>query len=168
MVYRLARTRGKSQSDKQNQIRCRTTKIAKSARQSIRPLTTTHPQTQPLRNCSTTTSSPDKQVVHNLPPVQCLRATAPFNESFGTANSFSPRLIALSAQIVSLKGTPVSEQSGKIDHCLAEIVRLSAEISDALSYIPTYDQRTYFEVRSLAFPNIAFALSASWFMTWAN
>ena len=39
------------------------------------------------------------------------------------------------------------ERADATDHCLAGIVRLSNEVKDAASYIPTYDQRVYAEVR---------------------
>ena len=38
------------------------------------------------------------------------------------------------------------ERSDAADHCLAGIARLSKEVQDASSYVPTYDQRTYGEV----------------------
>ena len=38
------------------------------------------------------------------------------------------------------------ERSDAVDHCLAGIARLSSEVKDASSYIPTYDQRVYAEV----------------------
>lgn len=40
------------------------------------------------------------------------------------------------------------ERADATDHCLAGIVRLSNEVKDAASYIPTYDQRVYAEVCS--------------------
>lgn len=40
------------------------------------------------------------------------------------------------------------ERSDATDHCLAGIARLSSEVRDASSYLPTYDQRTYAEVDS--------------------
>lgn len=40
------------------------------------------------------------------------------------------------------------ERADATDHCLAGIVRLSNEVKDAASYIPTYDQRVYAEVHS--------------------
>lgn len=43
---------------------------------------------------------------------------------------------------VSLVG---GERADATDHCLAGIVRLSNEVKDAASYIPTYDQRVYAE-----------------------
>lgn len=41
------------------------------------------------------------------------------------------------------------ERADATDHCLAGIVRLSNEVKDAASYIPTYDQRVYAEVRRI-------------------
>ena len=38
------------------------------------------------------------------------------------------------------------ERADATDHCLAGISRLSNEVKDASSYIPTYDQRIYAEV----------------------
>lgn len=38
------------------------------------------------------------------------------------------------------------ERADATDHCLAGIARLSNEVKDAASYIPTYDQRIYAEV----------------------
>jgi hypothetical protein len=38
------------------------------------------------------------------------------------------------------------ERVDATDHCLAGVVRLSNEVKDAASYIPTYDQRVYAEV----------------------
>lgn len=38
------------------------------------------------------------------------------------------------------------ERADATDHCLAGIARLSGEVKDASSYLPTYDQRTYAEV----------------------
>lgn len=40
------------------------------------------------------------------------------------------------------------ERADATDHCLAGIVRLSNEVKDAASYIPTYDQRVYAEVNA--------------------
>src|ERR1700761_1953256 len=37
------------------------------------------------------------------------------------------------------------ERSDAMDHCLAGITRLSAEVKDAAGYLPPYDQRTYGE-----------------------
>jgi tubulin-specific chaperone C len=39
------------------------------------------------------------------------------------------------------------ERADAMDHCLAGLARLSGEVKDASSYLPTYDQRTYAEVR---------------------
>ena len=39
------------------------------------------------------------------------------------------------------------ERMDATDYCLAWIARLSNEVKDAASYIPTYDQRIYAEVR---------------------
>jgi hypothetical protein len=44
------------------------------------------------------------------------------------------------------------ERVDATDHCLAGIVRLSNEVKDAASYIPTYDQRVYAEVRNIEPP----------------
>lgn len=41
--------------------------------------------------------------------------------------------------------TFAGERNDAIDHCLAGIARLSAEVKDASSYVPAYDQRTYTE-----------------------
>lgn len=41
------------------------------------------------------------------------------------------------------------ERADATDHCLAGIARLSNEVKDAASYIPTYDQRVYAEVCSI-------------------
>ena len=38
------------------------------------------------------------------------------------------------------------ERKDAVDHCLAGIARLQKEVSDASSYVPAYDQRTYSEV----------------------
>lgn len=38
------------------------------------------------------------------------------------------------------------ERADATDHCLAGIARLSSEVKEASSYLPTYDQRTYVEV----------------------
>lgn len=59
-----------------------------------------------------------------------------------------PRNIALQQQMDSLEDTSLvgGERADATDHCLAGIVRLSNEVKDAASYIPTYDQRVYAEV----------------------
>lgn len=57
--------------------------------------------------------------------------------------------IALQGQMDRLADTSLvaGERSDASDHCLAGIARLSHEIKDASSYLPTYDQRIYAEVR---------------------
>lgn len=56
--------------------------------------------------------------------------------------------IALQGQMDRLADTSLvaGERSDAMDHCLAGIARLSHEIKDASSYLPTYDQRIYAEV----------------------
>lgn len=56
--------------------------------------------------------------------------------------------IALQEQMDRLADTSLvgGERSDATDHCLAGIARLSNEVKDAASYIPTYDQRIYAEV----------------------
>lgn len=56
---------------------------------------------------------------------------------------------ALQEQMDRLADTSLvaGERSDATDHCLAGIARLSNEVKDASSYIPTYDQRIYAEVR---------------------
>ena len=48
-----------------------------------------------------------------------------------------------------LPDTPVEggERNDAVDHCLAGIARLSREVQDVSAYVPTYDQKTYAEVR---------------------
>jgi hypothetical protein len=55
---------------------------------------------------------------------------------------------ALQEQMARLADTALigGERSDATDHCLAGIARLSSEVKDASSYLPTYDQRTYAEV----------------------
>jgi tubulin-specific chaperone C len=57
---------------------------------------------------------------------------------------------ALQEQMARLADTALigGERSDATDHCLAGIARLSSEVKDASSYLPTYDQRTYAEVAS--------------------
>lgn len=57
--------------------------------------------------------------------------------------------LALQEQMDRLADTSLvaGERSDATDHCLAGIARLSNEVKDASSYIPTYDQRIYAEVR---------------------
>jgi hypothetical protein len=57
-------------------------------------------------------------------------------------------MAALQQQMDSLGDTSLvgGERTDATDHCLAGIARLSNEVKDAASYIPTYDQRIYAEV----------------------
>lgn len=57
---------------------------------------------------------------------------------------------ALQQQMDRLADTSLigGERTDATDHCLAGIARLSNEVKDAASYIPTYDQRIYAEVRA--------------------
>lgn len=59
--------------------------------------------------------------------------------------------LALQDQMDRLADTSLvaGERADATDHCLAGIVRLSNEVKDAASYIPTYDQRVYAEVRGV-------------------
>ena len=58
---------------------------------------------------------------------------------------------ALQAEMDRLANTSLvgGERADATDHCLAGIARLSNEVKDAASYIPTYDQRIYAEVRGM-------------------
>lgn len=60
----------------------------------------------------------------------------------------SSQSLALQEQMDRLADTSLvaGERSDAADHCLAGIARLSNEVKDASSYIPTYDQRIYAEV----------------------
>ncbi|PYH39130.1 putative tubulin-specific chaperone c [Aspergillus neoniger CBS 115656] len=55
--------------------------------------------------------------------------------------------VALQEQMDRLADTSLvgGERTDATDHCLAGIARLSNEVKDAASYIPTYDQRIYAE-----------------------
>lgn len=57
-------------------------------------------------------------------------------------------VLALQDQMERLADTSLvgGERTDATDHCLAGIARLSNEVKDAASYIPTYDQRIYAEV----------------------
>lgn len=57
-------------------------------------------------------------------------------------------LIALERQIQNLKDKTVSdsERAKRVNQTLAVIARLSKEVKDASSYVPSYDQRLYSEV----------------------
>lgn len=56
--------------------------------------------------------------------------------------------LALQEQMERLADTSLvaGERADATHHCLAGIARLSNEVKDAASYIPTYDQRIYAEV----------------------
>ncbi|KUL84526.1 hypothetical protein ZTR_08766 [Talaromyces verruculosus] len=60
---------------------------------------------------------------------------------------FQQEITALQEQMDRLADTSLiaGERSDATDHCLAGIARLSNEVKDASSYIPTYDQRIYAE-----------------------
>ncbi|KAL1990132.1 hypothetical protein VTN49DRAFT_5971 [Thermomyces lanuginosus] len=60
---------------------------------------------------------------------------------------FQHEITALQEQMDRLADTSLvgGERSDATDHCLAGIARLSNEVKDASSYIPTYDQRIYAE-----------------------
>ncbi|CAI7677986.1 unnamed protein product [Penicillium pancosmium] len=60
---------------------------------------------------------------------------------------FQHEITALQDQMDRLADTSLvaGERADATDHCLAGIVRLSNEVKDAASYIPTYDQRVYAE-----------------------
>ncbi|KAK3075723.1 hypothetical protein LTS18_013990, partial [Coniosporium uncinatum] len=58
---------------------------------------------------------------------------------------FNHGIADLQDQVARLSNTTPSlgERNDAIDHCLAGISRLSNEVKDASSYLPSYDQRTY-------------------------
>ncbi|KAH8426830.1 putative tubulin-specific chaperone c [Aspergillus melleus] len=60
---------------------------------------------------------------------------------------FQQEITALQEQMDRLADTSLigGERTDATDHCLAGIARLSNEVKDAASYIPTYDQRVYAE-----------------------
>ncbi|KAL2815496.1 tubulin binding cofactor C-domain-containing protein [Aspergillus granulosus] len=60
---------------------------------------------------------------------------------------FQHEITALQGQMDKLADTSLvgGERADATDHCLAGIARLSNEVKDAASYIPTYDQRIYAE-----------------------
>ncbi|RMJ25111.1 Tubulin-specific chaperone c [Aspergillus sp. HF37] len=60
---------------------------------------------------------------------------------------FQHEITALQQQMDRLEDTSLvgGERTDATDHCLAGIARLSNEVKDAASYIPTYDQRIYAE-----------------------
>ncbi|KAL4779811.1 tubulin binding cofactor C-domain-containing protein [Aspergillus varians] len=60
---------------------------------------------------------------------------------------FQHEITALQEQMDNLEDTSLTggERTDATDHCLAGIARLSNEVKDTASYIPTYDQRIYAE-----------------------
>jgi hypothetical protein len=71
---------------------------------------------------------------------------------FSEERNLTPVLpVALQEQMDRLADTSLvgGERTDATDHCLAGIARLSNEVKDAASYIPTYDQRIYAEVHIL-------------------
>jgi predicted component of type VI protein secretion system len=80
------------------------------------------------------------------------------HEITGTVHITRPSMLAnsgraaLQEQMARLADTALigGERSDASDHCLAGIARLSSEVKDASSYLPTYDQRTYAEVDSIS------------------
>ncbi|OJJ79724.1 putative tubulin-specific chaperone c [Aspergillus glaucus CBS 516.65] len=74
-----------------------------------------------------------------------LRAEIPLKERF--FRYFQHEITALQEQMERLADTSLvgGERTDATDHCLAGIARLSNEVKDAASYIPTYDQRIYAE-----------------------
>jgi tubulin-specific chaperone C len=60
---------------------------------------------------------------------------------------FQHEITALQDQMDRLVDTALigGERRDAMDHCLAGITRLSAEVKDAAGYLPAYDQRTYGE-----------------------
>ncbi|KAJ5220341.1 hypothetical protein N7468_009545 [Penicillium chermesinum] len=73
------------------------------------------------------------------------KSEIPLNERF--FRFFQHEITALQQQMDNLTDTSLvgGERADATDHCLAGIVRLSNEVKDAASYIPTYDQRVYAE-----------------------
>ncbi|KAJ5594181.1 Tubulin binding cofactor C [Penicillium hispanicum] len=71
------------------------------------------------------------------------KAEIPLKERF--FRYFQHEITALQQQMDRLADTSLvgGERADATDHCLAGIVRLSNEVKDAASYIPTYDQRVY-------------------------
>ncbi|EFE36987.1 tubulin-specific chaperone c, putative [Trichophyton benhamiae CBS 112371] len=58
---------------------------------------------------------------------------------------FQEEVTKVEARITKLHTTPTAggEQASAADYCLADISRLSDEVKDASTYIPSYDQRAY-------------------------
>ncbi|KAG2413754.1 hypothetical protein HFD88_002943 [Aspergillus terreus] len=74
-----------------------------------------------------------------------LKSEIPLKERF--FRYFQHEITALQEQMDRLADTSLvgGERTDATDHCLAGIARLSNEVKDAASYIPTYDQRIYAE-----------------------
>ncbi|KAE8153994.1 tubulin-specific chaperone c [Aspergillus avenaceus] len=74
-----------------------------------------------------------------------LKSEIPLKERF--FRYFQHEITALQEQMDRLADTSLigGERTDATDHCLAGITRLSNEVKDAASYIPTYDQRIYAE-----------------------
>lgn len=74
-----------------------------------------------------------------------LKSEIPLKERF--FRYFQHEITALQAEMERLADTSLvgGERADATDHCLAGIARLSNEVKDAASYIPTYDQRIYAE-----------------------
>ncbi|KAJ5885262.1 hypothetical protein N7495_009772 [Penicillium taxi] len=81
--------------------------------------------------------SADKQIIS--------KSEIPLKERF--FRYFQHEITALQEKMDHLAETSLvgGERADATDHCLAGIVRLSNEVKDAASYIPTYDQRVYAE-----------------------
>ncbi|KAJ5357627.1 hypothetical protein N7541_004785 [Penicillium brevicompactum] len=73
------------------------------------------------------------------------KAEIPLKERF--FRYFQHEITVLQERMDHLSSTSLvgGERADATDHCLAGIVRLSNEVKDAASYIPTYDQRVYAE-----------------------
>lgn len=73
------------------------------------------------------------------------KAEIPLKECF--FRYFQREITVLQEKIDGFADTTLvgGERADVTDHCRAGIVRLSNEVSDAASYVPTYDQRVYAE-----------------------
>ncbi|EED12400.1 tubulin-specific chaperone c, putative [Talaromyces stipitatus ATCC 10500] len=88
------------------------------------------------------------RLTENLPPEtkeEIAKNDLPLKDRF--FRYFQQEITALQEQMARLADTSIvaGERSDATDHCLAGIARLSNEVKDASSYIPTYDQRIYAE-----------------------
>lgn len=72
------------------------------------------------------------------------------NILFRYKETYTKLITALQEQMERLSNTALAggERNDAVEHCLAGIARLSQEVKDASSYVPTYDQKTYSEVCS--------------------